>query len=129
MTHEQRIEWCKVCLNRKMDPRQGLICSITGIRAAFETACDKQEIDETEREHLKAREAQIESEEAGHPTDYMRNIKMGIFFILLGLVVMISSFFFPIMGVVAVVPYGIIAYGVAVLVRGLSQKQKLSENP
>jgi len=40
MTRKEQLKFCKRCLNRKMDPSQGLICSITYKKADFEHTCD-----------------------------------------------------------------------------------------
>lgn len=39
MTREQQLVFCKTCTNRKLDLKQGLICSLTGEKAAFENEC------------------------------------------------------------------------------------------
>lgn len=126
MTHQQRIEWCRVCVNRRMDRQQGLICSLTGMRADFEDVCTAQVIDEKEKAELEQRRLAAEAEEPGHATDYRRNIRNGILFIALGLLVLIGSFIFPVLGQVMIVPYGAIAYGIAVLVRGVVQRKERS---
>ena len=50
MTREEHLKFCTVCLNRKMDMKQGLVCSITGQRAAFEKECPDFARDENARE-------------------------------------------------------------------------------
>ena len=39
MTREEHLVFCKKCLNRKFDPKQGVICKITDERADFEDEC------------------------------------------------------------------------------------------
>ena len=46
MNREERLKSCKVCLKRKMDFEQGLVCSLTGKRADFENECADFEKDE-----------------------------------------------------------------------------------
>lgn len=39
MTREEQLFFCNTCLNRKMDMRQGLVCSLTGEKATFQNEC------------------------------------------------------------------------------------------
>lgn len=39
MTREEQLKFCVKCLNRKHDLKQGIICSLTGQKAAFENEC------------------------------------------------------------------------------------------
>lgn len=45
MTRNEQLEFCKKCTNRKFDPKQGLICSITEKQAEFEDSCENYELD------------------------------------------------------------------------------------
>ncbi len=40
MTRKEHLEFCKKCLNRKLDTKQGLICNLTQKIADFEEKCD-----------------------------------------------------------------------------------------
>jgi hypothetical protein len=53
MTRNERLEFCKVCTNRKLEMSKGLICSLTGDLADFEGECESFERDET-KEQVKA---------------------------------------------------------------------------
>lgn len=46
MTRAEQLKFCEKCLNRKMDPRQGLVCSLTNEKATFETECADFKLDE-----------------------------------------------------------------------------------
>ena len=39
MTREERLQFCKLCKNRKTDFQQGMLCSLTGKHADFEGNC------------------------------------------------------------------------------------------
>ena len=39
MTRQERLRFCKQCLNRQLDPTQGLVCGLTGQPATFENEC------------------------------------------------------------------------------------------
>ncbi len=46
MNREEQLKFCKICLKRKMDTQQGLLCSLTGKKADFENECQNYENDE-----------------------------------------------------------------------------------
>ena len=50
MTREEQLVFCKKCLNRKMDMKQGLICNLTGEKATFQNECPDFKRDETVKE-------------------------------------------------------------------------------
>lgn len=39
MTREEHLKYCKICINREFDPKQGLICGLTKKIADFEETC------------------------------------------------------------------------------------------
>ncbi len=47
MNREAQLEFCKKCLKRKMDMKQGLLCELTGQKAAFEGECADFKLDES----------------------------------------------------------------------------------
>lgn len=47
MTREEQLVYCKKCSNRKFDPKQGLICGITGEYADFDKTCENFTLDES----------------------------------------------------------------------------------
>ncbi|MEJ2595129.1 MAG: hypothetical protein P8100_08405 [bacterium] len=50
MTREEQLWYCKKCLNREFDPKQGIICAITGQKATFEIECPDFKVDESVKE-------------------------------------------------------------------------------
>jgi hypothetical protein len=53
MTREEQVAFCERCLNRKMDMKQGLICSLSEKKATFQNKCTDFKIDETTNEKPK----------------------------------------------------------------------------
>jgi hypothetical protein len=47
MTREEQLMFCKKCLNRKMDLKQGIICNLTGQKASFENECPEFKLDDS----------------------------------------------------------------------------------
>ncbi len=39
MTRDQHLQYCKVCINRRFDAQQGILCNLTGKIADFESSC------------------------------------------------------------------------------------------
>jgi len=39
MTREEHLSYCKICLNRELDIKQGLICTLTANLASFKESC------------------------------------------------------------------------------------------
>ncbi|MFD0989910.1 hypothetical protein ACFQ1R_07370 [Mariniflexile jejuense] len=52
MTREQHLSYCKICLNRKMDIKKGLVCNLTNEIADFEETCENFKEDSIERKKL-----------------------------------------------------------------------------
>ena len=55
--------YCRVCLNRKMDPSFGIICGLTNTKKDLSTDCLDFSLDEQEKAALVAREKAIAEEE------------------------------------------------------------------
>jgi hypothetical protein len=47
MTREEQLIFCRKCVNRKMDAKQGLLCSLTVEKATFQDECPDFKFDET----------------------------------------------------------------------------------
>jgi len=50
MTREEQLVFCKKCINRKMDMKQGLLCKLTSEKAVFTGECPDYNFDETVKE-------------------------------------------------------------------------------
>lgn len=79
MTREEQLVYCKQCQNRKLDPKQGLVCSLTNEKAAFEGTCpDFKKDDSISDEPLFAKG----NDEAGNillnslPQEYLERLQM-----------------------------------------------------
>jgi hypothetical protein len=62
MTREQHLEFCKVCLNRTFDPKQGLICNLTNKIADFENNCENFNEDEKEKRKIEIKPDYVKQE-------------------------------------------------------------------
>ena len=50
MTDQERLKFCTICTNRKVDFSTGLVCGLTGEKPNFETSCPSFSKDEKEME-------------------------------------------------------------------------------
>ena len=49
-TTEQRLELCKICLNKKFDKHEGLVCSLTLKKPSFDNFCEDFDLDKKEHQ-------------------------------------------------------------------------------
>jgi len=52
MTRAEHLVFCKKCLNRQPNLQQGLLCSLTGAKANFDSECIEFKLDETVKETI-----------------------------------------------------------------------------
>jgi hypothetical protein len=72
MTREERLAFCKQCTNRSLNIKTGLICKLTGERAAFEVECTDFDKDETvDLVALKRQERAVEESKTDHSKDIL----------------------------------------------------------
>lgn len=50
MTKEERLKYCSVCKNKKLDFDRGLLCSLTDEAPTFEVECENIQVDVEEQE-------------------------------------------------------------------------------
>jgi hypothetical protein len=80
MTINERLKYCRICENRKMNPAIGLVCGLTNEKPNFETNCPDFKIDQPEADRLVKleRDAKEEEESSGHFAPEKKAIKMGV---------------------------------------------------
>ncbi len=121
MTRKEHLEFCKKCLNRKFDSKQGLICNVTGRIADFEETCENFKLDESIKEEVN--ETQIVSnEEIINELDSNKISKLRIhqdfYYAIIGssLATLISAFIWAVVTVTTNYQIGYMAIGVGLLV-------------
>ncbi|TMM59314.1 hypothetical protein FEE95_07740 [Maribacter algarum] len=122
MTLDERLVFCKICANRKIDFKTGLVCSLTNQKPEFENECEYFVIDEKEAE----RKLNLSLDAAGPSRSQKgslkpsKNINYGAFLAVAGIIVLLFlSILFGAM---------ILITGISFLIRGYSQKKILAEN-
>ena len=124
MTLDERLKYCRVCENRKMNTAIGLVCALTNEKPAFEDKCPDMIIDQKEADRLvQLEKAAVEEEEtSGHFAPEKKAIKMGV----LGGIIMIaiSVVWFVvgwINGFIYFYPPILLVIGVYALIKGLKK--------
>jgi hypothetical protein len=56
MTQEEKLQYCKVCVHKKMDFQQGLLCGLTNEKPSFDMFCRDYERDVASEKKQKERE-------------------------------------------------------------------------
>ncbi|MDD3686764.1 MAG: hypothetical protein PHE56_08360 [Bacteroidales bacterium] len=88
MTREERLIICKKCTNRKPDLDLGLICSLTGAKADFESICNDYIQDELVAKQENEKQIEKEIAEKG------RKKTVTFFFFMIGVSVSVMAFSF-----------------------------------
>lgn len=121
MTLKDRLEFCTICENRKIDFKTGLVCNLTNQKPNFENFCEFFAKDEKEAERkLKMRlDGAGNSRSQNGSLNPQKNINYGSFLIVAGILIFLVSILFG-----AIVLFG----GISFLIRGISQKKIMKEN-
>lgn len=122
MTLVERLNFCKICTNRKVDLKIGLVCNLTNEKPVFENNCEFFIIDEKESERkLKLKlDATGTSRSQNGSLNPSKNINYGVFLTISGILLLL--FLSPLFGAI------ILTGGISFLIRGYSQKKILAEN-
>lgn len=122
MKLNERLEFCTICQNRKIDFKTGLLCSLTEEKPKFENNCEKFLKDEKEAE----RKLKLKLNGAGNSRSQngslnpKNNINYGILLTISGILVLL--FFSLVFG-------SIITFtGISFFIRGKQQKKILIKN-
>jgi len=120
---DDRLRFCKICTNRKLDFNTGIVCNLTGAKPAFEHTCSTFALDEPEAQRLVALEKAGEEEEMrGAGTSLERKgMKMGVFGGVVMIVIALVWFFAGLAGGrIFFYPPVLFVIGVSALIKGLA---------
>lgn len=128
MNREERLEFCKICLNRQLDFKRGLVCKFTNDLADFEHTCGKFEEDSMEKDRLLLRDLSV----AGHGNanksiNPKLNKNLGIIIFAIGVAILFFTFAFANSFGIIVIPFGAILFGARTYYKGLEQEKILAE--
>lgn len=125
MTIDERLQYCRICQNRKFDPAVGLLCGLTNEKPAFEPTCPDFKIDQPEADRLVQleREAKEEEDSTGMFAPERKGIKMGVWggviMITIAVVWFVTGWIF---GYIYFYPPILLGIGVYAIIKGLRKK-------
>lgn len=121
MTTKERLDFCTICENRKVNLKEGLICSLSKEKPNFEIKCDffSKDKKEAERKLKQKLDAAGNAKSQYGSLDPKKNISYGIFLMVSGLLIFLFSILFGSI---------ILFTGISFLIRGISQKKIIKEN-
>lgn len=125
MAVDERLKYCRICENRKMNPAIGLVCGLTNEKPNFETNCPEFKIDQPEADRLVKleRDAIEEEESSGHFAPEKKAIKMGVLGGVLMIAIAIIWFAIGwINGYIYFYPPILLVIGVYALIKGIKTK-------
>jgi hypothetical protein len=130
MTINERLKYCRICENRKMNMAIGLVCGLTSEKPTFETNCPDFKIDQPEADRLikLERDAKEEEESSGYFAPEKKAIKMGVLSGVIMIAIAIIWFIVGwINGYIFFYPAILLAIGVYALLKGLKSKNITGE--
>lgn len=122
LTLDDRLRYCKICTNRKLDFNTGMVCTLTGAKPAFEQTCPTFSLDQPEAQRLIALEKAGQEEEVGSGNSLEgRGIRAGA---LGGIVMIIIAIVWFFAGLAAdrifFYPPILLVIGIYALIKGLA---------
>lgn len=129
MNREERLEFCTICKNRKMDFEKGLLCGITNDYAKFETLCDDYDEDLEKRAHKFIRDLNAcGHQNASKSLDPISNKENGALLFILGVLALLFSIKFLAGLGILIIPFSAIIYGARTYLKGLEQEKLIKRN-
>jgi hypothetical protein len=121
MNTKERLAFCSICKNKKIDFHEGLICNISNAKPAFENTCKdfSKDIEEAERILKIKLDGAGNSKAKNGSLNPEKNINYGSFLIVCGLIVFLFSLLFG-----AIITFT----GISFVIRGKQQKKIIEEN-
>lgn len=136
MNREEYVKICATCTHKKMDAKQGLICSITNAKADFDKEClnFNRDIIETEKmiyRELRANESgtiiPIIGDTSESSASYGSNVtsmnNLGFVQIIVGVMILVASLYLGFSLIGMLVGLGLIISGIVSLQRASNQER------
>lgn len=122
MTTKERLEFCTICKNRKVDFKNGLICNLTNEKPDFINICDSftKDHDEAERKLKLKLDAAGNSRSQNGSLHPQRNLSYGIFLLVTG--TLLLFFISLLFGII------VVTTGISFIIRANQQKKIIKED-
>ena len=121
MTLKEKLKFCTICENRKVDFKTGLVCNLTNEKPNFENNCEffKKDEKEAERKLKMKLDAAGNSRSQNGSLNPTKNIIYGSLLTIPGALIFLKNLLFG----------GILLFaGISFLIRGFSQRKIMKEN-
>lgn len=129
MTRTERLEFCTICLHRKMNVQKGLLCGLTGEYANFDDHCQGFSEDKDKKEQQLKRNLEASGHHnASNSIDYKKNKQNGAIILIIGILVLMFTFVNIDSFGVYVIPFGAIIYGVRTYNKGVEQEKVVEKS-
>lgn len=126
MTREDRLEFCKICHNRKNDFQKGLLCGITNKHAVFKTTCESFVEDFEEKAYLLLRDLDASGHHnASKSLNSTKNKENGALMFIIGVLILFISISYLSTSGFLLIPLGSILYGIRTYLKGVEQEKIL----
>ena len=121
MTLKERLDFCTICENRKVDLKTGLVCNLTNLKPDFENTCKffKKDEKEAERKLKMKLDATGNARSQNGSLNPKKNINYGVFLTVAGAFIILISILFG-----AILLFG----GISFIIKGYAQKKVLKES-
>jgi hypothetical protein len=123
MTREEKLNYCRVCTNRKLDLKEGLICTLTNRPADFEEKCENLAIDKIALQKLKEKieTRKLEEQEKGFFAPEKKGIKSGVLGGAVMIIIAVVWFFAGLSaGRIFFYPPVLFIFGIFAVVKGIA---------
>ena len=126
MTRKERVEYCKICQNRKMDLKKGLVCKLTGEYADFNSYCENFTVDKMEMEYSDIKEKMKKEERKESFRSIIREELTWI--LILYVVILVVALFFTLQPLAKSIIITVVVLVIAdiIIMRKLEKKMTLT---
>ncbi|HBK87269.1 MAG TPA: hypothetical protein DDZ56_01365 [Cytophagales bacterium] len=123
MTVDERLNYCRICTNRKTDFSLGLVCGLTNAKPTFEGTCPTYVLDQPEADrYIKLQQEAKDAEQAEGLSPEKKAMKLGALGGIIMIVVAVVWFFVGLYNdVIFFYPPILLLIGIYTLVKGLSK--------
>lgn len=128
MSREKQLEFCSICLNRKMNLQKGLLCGLTNEFAAFENSCTDFLEDSVEKDKKLIRDLNASGhQDASNSLDFKENKDTGAIVFFIGVAILLITLNNVNGFGVLIIPFGVILYGARTYNKGVEQEKLVDQ--
>lgn len=128
MTNEERLEYCKVCLNRKATIKKGMFCNLTNDYPSFTDKCESYDLDFDELEKQRKLEFEKQNQiNLSAIVNFKNRKEVGKTIIFISLVLLIPNISSLQEIKFSYLPLGSLIYGIFELLNGIRKENEFKK--